>query len=405
MAYSAVREMYLTHETVPKASNTDRKGPNATTLDILRWGSAWLVAAGHARNLLFLDYYEIDSPSFVAKIFYFATGLGHEAVLVFFVLSGYLVGGKLLLEKIKPATLIDYFSHRFCRIYIVLFPALLLTLAVDLLGEKLPRSDSLYRSPHWAASLDFVTVDRHGFDVLLCNVLNLQDAVCPPFGSNGPLWSLAYEWFYYVTFPVVIIVATRIREKHSLLVVAALLFTTLLYIAPNYVSYYPIWAMGAFARFVQIQGRNAAKLRYLGLVMLAAILISDRVLHFDGFGMDLMAGIAASLVLASSPTLAFGKVNAKFHAFLAGFSYSLYVTHFPVMVFATALLLSAGVISDRQTPDLKTFEIFLATLAVVLLMAWMFSVATERHTEAVRARMSFAIKRIFDPAAPTATVD
>jgi hypothetical protein len=36
------------------------------------------------------------------------------------------------------------------------------------------------------------------------NAFFLQTIAGPTFGSNGPLWSLAYEWWYYVLFPLVL---------------------------------------------------------------------------------------------------------------------------------------------------------------------------------------------------------
>ena len=69
------------------------------SLDFIRWSAAMLVVVAHARHLLFVDYYLLvyKDPTFLHsisnKLFYFITGLGHEAVVLFFVLSGYLVGG------------------------------------------------------------------------------------------------------------------------------------------------------------------------------------------------------------------------------------------------------------------------------------------------------------------------
>lgn len=68
-------------------------------LNFLRWFAAFLVVIGHLRSFMFIEYNQIISPSIFDKIFYFITGLGHEAVIVFFVLSGYLVGGGTL-EKL-----------------------------------------------------------------------------------------------------------------------------------------------------------------------------------------------------------------------------------------------------------------------------------------------------------------
>jgi len=37
-------------------------------------------------------------------------------------------------------------------------------------------------------------------DTFLGNLMQLQTIVVSSFGSNGPLWSLANEWWYYVAF-------------------------------------------------------------------------------------------------------------------------------------------------------------------------------------------------------------
>ena len=65
-------------------------------LDFLRGLSALLVCMGHLRNVFFVNYNEVlVVDSYLINFFYFITSLGHEAVMVFFVLSGFLVGGSL----------------------------------------------------------------------------------------------------------------------------------------------------------------------------------------------------------------------------------------------------------------------------------------------------------------------
>lgn len=63
--------------------------------EFLRAGAALLVCMSHIRNFLFVDFGDLDSPGFSDRLFYAATSLGHEAVIVFFVLSGYFVGGSV----------------------------------------------------------------------------------------------------------------------------------------------------------------------------------------------------------------------------------------------------------------------------------------------------------------------
>jgi peptidoglycan/LPS O-acetylase OafA/YrhL len=65
----------------------------STFLHFLRWISALTVLVWHLVVFLFVPYSQLQSPGVLLKMFYWATGFGHQAVLVFFVLSGFLVGG------------------------------------------------------------------------------------------------------------------------------------------------------------------------------------------------------------------------------------------------------------------------------------------------------------------------
>lgn len=65
-------------------------------LDFVRGLSSIAVCAGHLRAALFVDFSQLSTPSLAQQVFYFATGLGHQAVMVFFVLSGFFVGGSIL---------------------------------------------------------------------------------------------------------------------------------------------------------------------------------------------------------------------------------------------------------------------------------------------------------------------
>ena len=57
-------------------------------LDFLRATAALLVLFGHTRDYIFVKGYTIGQPSFFVKLFYFMTGWQHQAVVIFFVLSG-----------------------------------------------------------------------------------------------------------------------------------------------------------------------------------------------------------------------------------------------------------------------------------------------------------------------------
>lgn len=114
------------------------KAPNHwPLLDFLRATSALLVLFAHSRDFYFLDTGVVAQPGLFLKLFYFMTELGHEAVVIFFVLSGFLIGGSLA-DSIQRGNfdLVRYLIARFVRIYIVYIPALVITEAVFLFGTS-----------------------------------------------------------------------------------------------------------------------------------------------------------------------------------------------------------------------------------------------------------------------------
>ena len=87
-------------------------------LDLLRFTAALTVFLHHA-NWLHLDG---------GALSWFRRDVGHSAVVIFFVLSGYVIAATL-----RPgATALDYAIKRASRIYSVAVPAVLLTMAIDL---------------------------------------------------------------------------------------------------------------------------------------------------------------------------------------------------------------------------------------------------------------------------------
>lgn len=110
----------------------------------------------------------------------------HLAVIVFFVLSGFLIDR----SATKPGvTLRRFLFDRFTRLYSVVIPALILTVAIGFtVGTLKPDLQ------HPAYTQDWMAL-RY-----LINGLFLQQIwnYCVVPGVNNPFWSLSYEFWYYM---------------------------------------------------------------------------------------------------------------------------------------------------------------------------------------------------------------
>ncbi|MGU7773206.1 hypothetical protein ACV229_23895 [Burkholderia sp. MR1-5-21] len=80
--------------------NTENTPRRNATLDLIRSLAAAEVAIGHMRDLVMFDFV---SGGFAAKAFYLLTAFGKLAVIVFFVLSGYWVGGSVVRDVRRNA--------------------------------------------------------------------------------------------------------------------------------------------------------------------------------------------------------------------------------------------------------------------------------------------------------------
>lgn len=91
-------------------------------LDLIRAIADSIVAFGHVRGWLFPAYPQLplDNQTPINFFLFFITRLGMESVIVFFVLSGYLVGGSALIEFRKQKfKFSDYIVMRLSRMYCI----------------------------------------------------------------------------------------------------------------------------------------------------------------------------------------------------------------------------------------------------------------------------------------------
>jgi peptidoglycan/LPS O-acetylase OafA/YrhL len=126
---------------------------------------------------------------------------------------------------------------------------------------------------------------------------------------------------------------------------------------------------------------------------LSACLIAARTGKSAMLGSDLAVGIGFALFLFGVLHMnsgAGGAVYARIAHALAGFSYSLYVLHLPLLLFLRAWMVPL----QRSQPDAAHLASGVAIGVATLGFAWLVSLFTENKTRAVRNWMRNAIPRL-----------
>lgn len=364
-------------------------------LDMSRWIAAFLVVFSHIRSIVFVNYPDITThPTVATKAFYFAASFGHQSVVIFFVISGFLVGGRAVLKASERGfSLLDYGIHRFARIYIVLIPALLVGYCLDLAGTSLVDDVGLYSTASilhihgtdfrwWMVETPIS--ERLGIATLLGNVFCLQTVFVSSLGSNGPLWSLANEWWYYVAFALALsawLTSTRV----SRIICCCGLAILVLVLPAKITIWFALWLLGVGV--APLEQRWAGWPAWVGLVTFVGILCAE---HFLPVGSGLVSEFAPDLLLAVAFALALlcakrGRwAVGNLHPWLASFSYTTYLVHVPAMVLIVATVHRLFHFGIAEQPGLAAAAFMAMLIGFLYLYAWTFAFLTERRTNKVR---------------------
>ena len=155
-------------------------------LDKIRWVSALIVAIGHSLAI-------INNKAGGSGLLTYVSDMRDPAVIVFFLLSGFLVGGSVI-KNIAAFSFRTYIISRTSRIYIVLVPALLLTLTLDGIARLAWPMNAVYAHAWQGGALgNFPIFSRYRIENILGSLLSIEPLTGLPMGSAGSLWSLGYE--------------------------------------------------------------------------------------------------------------------------------------------------------------------------------------------------------------------
>lgn len=325
----------------------------STYFDLLRFMAALAVFLMHSRNLV------------ASSIPLWLGSHGAEAVALFFVLSGFVIA---YVTNVKEHDWRSYAVARLARVYSVAILALVVTFVADAIGTHI--------SPQTYASLGFYKPE---------SILSLLRAITftseiwkhhVVFGTNEPYWSLSFECLYYFIFGLFCFV----RRPYNWAFAALALALTL----PKIALYFPLWLLGV-ALYRHRQRVVSALSWSTALVLFAATPLVYWVLHsqiapqtsamflwyidpaqklwtlvyFYSLGLLFAINLIAfdRLCRDRSPWPT-GFANAI--RWLAGVTFTLYLTHQPMLVMWNAIF--------AEDMPARTGLILSLTLAAVFLL-------------------------------------
>jgi peptidoglycan/LPS O-acetylase OafA/YrhL len=359
----------------------------------LRGFAAFSVLLSHWRDALYVDYSAIGHHNPLISVVYLLTGLGHQWVIVFFVMSGYLVGGSVVRSVSKGTwSWRGYLLTRLTRLYIVLLPALLLGGAADWAGMHVPGTEAIYSG---RAGMHELTFDLHTTltpQTLAANGLFLQTIALPgmgghhipTFGSNGPLWSLSNEFWYYMAFPLLVLLLA-INKPRRLRVACGLGLAAWGWFVGAPIALLGVtWIMGVAITYLPALSARSPWRRALAIAAAMALFAIGMViakLH-SSLGTELLLGALVTLLIwvtLHCATAPLPSIYVWLAQRSARSSYTLYLIHVPILLF-----LKASLHLPRAFPDGQGLLVRVALLAAIVLYAQLVYALFEKNTDYVR---------------------
>jgi len=368
-------------------------GDRYTALDGLRGIAALVVVFHHSlltASLLARPYREhaLELDGIFRVLTYTPLHLpwaGTEAVMVFFVLSGFVL--VLPFDRPGPKRLARYYSQRLTRLYLPIWASV--TFAV-MLATIFPLAAT--HTSWW--------VNAHAGTVTSDSVLHQMTVVRGVTFLDSPLWSMRWEVIFSLLLPLFLIGALWWRKAALLKI--ALLAAVLLYAwsTGRHASmlYLPVFGIGCCLAAIRTQisafmiriGRPGfwvlllVSLGLLSVTWISPSINSDLHLHARAMVLMILGGALLVALFVGSPTAAVIG-NSAVCRWLGTISFSLYLTHEPIVIAVANLW-----------PSMNAGVVLIVVTAVSLPVAVVFQRIIERPAHLFSRRVGAAVGSVED---------
>lgn len=315
-----------------------------SSLDGLRGFLAFSVFLHHASF-----YYELPTTGeFLEPPSAVYAHLGDSSVKLFFMITGFLFYSKLLRAKARKSHDFDWlglYAGRFCRIvpmyWCTIFAMFVVVGIVTGFQLREPAYVLVAKMVNW---LNFFFTTQPDLNGLKLTKLIL----------SGVIWTLIFEWMFYMFLPVLgAMLGLKVTKPFWLLTVIPIVWllvfvgfktrTTLISIVP--------FAGGIFAAYVHQNARWASQMkgRVAGAVALAALGLNVALTPNGHNFVTPIFLLIAFVPIACGNTL-FGMLQIKAARFLGEISFSIYLLH-GMLLYVTFYLVIPHFSSVRLSPE------------------------------------------------------
>lgn len=367
-------------------------------MDAMRAIAALIVCLGHARVLFIASI--LGSMAIGANTTMTAVGVpdtaahanpAHQAVIVFFVMSGFFVGGGTLRAWGRSIwTWREYAIQRLTRLWIVLVPALLLTAGLDRLGISLFGLGGIYGGPIGQDSIAPHILQRLDAKTFFGCLFFLQDILTKTFGSDSPLWTLSYEFWFYIAFPLCLGAITKRYTWPWRIANVLLLVVAGFFVGPKIVAYFSLWLLGASLQLVPKKLTNfnierLAATAFLAFLAVTMLLIVAQLRLFVSDIIEASACWGFCYVILHQTALAGNGIYTRLSKRLSDMSYTIYLTHNPILTFICAALMTPWIRWHLDVLHLFFYVLILGvTFCAQYALYWCFESRTEFARHALR---------------------
>lgn len=296
--------------------------------------AAVVVFVSHVVQLHLLRFFGLETP-----LHHIASYMSEYAVVVFFILSGYLIAHTLEVNIERNGRLrLDVFAAaRFARLYPPLLYAVIVSLVVFFIID-------VFALPGRHGPLGLPSDSYAAREVVHLRLSEIFGALTMMQGLleiNGPLWSLYMEAKLYALYACALALMTGRRSLVLVVFVIAVAYSGLRF-NPGFAGYAAVWLTGALAYYVWNEHHDwRDRLLLCGGSIVIIIVAEGARAPGDVIPWGMMRNV---LVAAAIAWLLFRfrlgvPLTSKR---LTDCSYSLYATHFPILLLTQSLVIATG---------------------------------------------------------------